>query len=117
MTLYVMRGWRAYSPEGERGGKVAAHGHGRRCAADGCATILSMYNSSIYCALHDRLEIASPRRAQSRPLEERTCPHCGRVFETNNPRRRFCSDRCRVVAFQRRKAAELAQQGSSGSAA
>jgi len=38
------------------------------------------------------------------PLEERACACCGEHFETVNPRRRYCSDRCRVRAFQLRQA-------------
>jgi predicted nucleic acid-binding Zn ribbon protein len=34
---------------------------------------------------------------------KRACPQCGDFFETANPRRRFCSDRCRVAAFQQRR--------------
>jgi hypothetical protein len=43
------------APERRRTGKghVESYGQGRVCAASGCATKLSQYNSSSVCWLHD----------------------------------------------------------------
>ena len=40
-------------------------------------------------------------------VREATCAHCGTAFETLNQARKFCSDRCRMAAFARRKRAAL----------
>jgi predicted nucleic acid-binding Zn ribbon protein len=31
------------------------------------------------------------------------CRHCGRTFEAKTARREFCSDRCRVAAWHRKR--------------
>lgn len=82
---------------------VRTYPRGRICREDGCATVLSAYNDSAFCALHERI----PRRSHRawRPAFERTCVHCGVAFETANEKRRYCSDRCRVAAFAQRKRA------------
>jgi hypothetical protein len=50
------------------------------------------------------------RRGELHPLREVACEHCGVTFETQNAHRRYCSDRCRMAAFARRKrAAQRAQ--------
>ncbi len=49
------------------------------------------------------------RRAR-RPLAERTCLNCGLAFESANDKRRYCSDRCRMTAFARRKRAAARQE-------
>ena len=51
-----------------------------------------------------RASPAASRRAW-RPAAERTCENCGVAFETANEKRRYCSDRCRMAAFARRKRA------------
>ena len=103
MSFYVTRGSRVYAPSAGNV-KVSAYATGRTCAADGCLTILSTYNPSAFCSVHEPQRLPRRRREiTSRPLEERACPHCGAIFETANLRRRFCSDRCRVAAFQRRR--------------
>ena len=44
------------------------------------------------------------------PTRDVACEHCGEVFQTANRARRYCSDRCRMAAFARRKrAAERAK--------
>ena len=106
MSFYLSRGSRVYAPDG-RGSRVQVHARGRICAVEHCATILSAYNPSRFCSLHDRQDPVRRQSARSRPVEERTCPQCGHFFQTTNPKRRFCSDRCRMAAFQvRRKRAE-----------
>lgn len=88
------------------GGRPARYAAGRRCATPGCSTILSVYNPASFCCLHDRR--AAPARTRRRPERPRmivvcTRPGCGKAFATDNPRRRYCSDRCRVKAFEDRQ--------------
>ena len=86
--------------------QVKSFGRGRVCVAGGCATILSAYNPSSWCAVHDRL---SPRARTGRgtrpPANSRACanPACGKAFETANERRQYCSDTCRAMAFYARQ--------------
>jgi hypothetical protein len=83
---------------------IPAYARGRVCAEPGCETHLSIYNPSPFCALHAVKGDAATRRAASRsPLEERVCGNCGGLFTTNNPRRRYCSDACRMKAWARRR--------------
>jgi hypothetical protein len=82
---------------------------GRVCGENECDTVLSSYNPSSFCALHDRP--VSPTRRTSRPVSELVCEHCGTAFETSNPQRRYCSDCCRMAAFARRKRATEGQGG------
>jgi hypothetical protein len=107
MILYSGRGPRALAVSGGRRVKVLLFAPGRVCAAPGCETILSTYNPSSYCALHQRQEPATRRQPGQRPQHEQACPECGQRFATSNPRRRFCSDHCRMAAFQRRRKAAL----------
>jgi endogenous inhibitor of DNA gyrase (YacG/DUF329 family) len=93
--------WRRAS-ETER---VRLYARGRVCAHPGCPTILSVYNPARFCAAH--LQQARPRRRQiSLVPHEVSCESCGTPFETSNPRRRYCSDRCRMAAFARRSRAQ-----------
>lgn len=86
--------------------QVRSFGGGRVCVAGGCATILSAYNPSSWCAVHDRL---SPRvrngHGTRRPTHSRACanPACNETFETANQRRQYCSDTCRALAFYARR--------------
>ena len=108
MIRYVTHGTPGFAPTSGRSVKVALYAPGRTCAADDCTTILSTYNSADYCAVHVRLHPpeTTPRGQRAKlPLIEGTCPECGHVFETNNPRRRYCTDACRATAFQRRRKA------------
>ena len=89
---------------------VRKYAEGRVCALDGCATVLSVYNGSRFCALHGRA--LRPARRARRPLSERTCANCGAAFETANPHRRYCSDRCRMAAFARRKRAAARRESA-----
>jgi hypothetical protein len=89
-------------------GRPRTYGGERVCAVSGCETRLSTYNPSSICSLHEGGWSAMPpaRRhpAQKRPEMERGCAYelCGRAFLTTNPSRRYCSDACRMRAFQGR---------------
>jgi hypothetical protein len=91
-------------------GGPRTYGAGRRCAADGCDTILSSYNPSALCSLHaggwDERPPREPRHSCTRPEQTRRCANalCSVEFTTANPSRVYCSDRCRMKAFQLRLA-------------
>jgi hypothetical protein len=102
VNLYLRHGSQAFAPGGGRV-KVHTYEPGRTCAALGCATILSTYNRSSYCALHNADEDGKSKHRVQRPLEERPCPQCGQLFATANPKRRYCGDPCRMAAFQGRR--------------
>lgn len=98
---------------------VTVYERGRVCAESGCSTMLSVYNPSPYCAAHAALAAPRPRIHQSHgPLSERCCANeaCNEVFVSGNPKRLYCCQRCRMVAFQRRRARatarEMARQGA-----
>jgi hypothetical protein len=99
--------------------RVRTYQSGRVCIVDGCCTRLSMYNPSPTCAVHTAIWRASLRKAQEaaprREPETRRCAHepCGREFVTTNPARKYCSDACRMRAFQARTVAAR-QLGSDG---
>jgi endogenous inhibitor of DNA gyrase (YacG/DUF329 family) len=95
-----LNAWRAVS----QADRVRAHRHGRICAHPDCDTVLSIYNPTKYCSMHVEA-LSSRRRGQIHPARDVTCEHCGSPFETRNERRRYCSDRCRMAAFARRKRA------------
>jgi hypothetical protein len=106
--MYAERGSRMYASGGGRRGRSPVRSAGRTCAADGCTTILSTYNHSEYCGVHERTVVRHRQHRRSRPPQpvlERLCPHCDDVFETTNPRRRFCSDACRIASWQRNQRA------------
>ena len=91
---------------GGRGEPVKTYGDGRICAAPGCMTVLSRYNPSEYCAHHSRSAgAAEHRQRRDAPLLTRRCAYepCGRTFTTSNAARKYCCDRCRMRAFQRRQ--------------
>ena len=91
--------------------RVTAFGRGRVCTADGCTTVLSEYNPSAYCVVHAEREATSrARRSRSAgsSLDRQTpaarqCARCEEWFDGANPRRVYCSDHCRVMAFYARK--------------
>jgi hypothetical protein len=80
---------------------VRTYARGRICRAGGCGTVLSAYNSSTFCAVHERA-LPRPGRAR-RQAVERACECCGASFETAREKQRYCSDRCRMADFVRRK--------------
>lgn len=90
-----------------QGSRVHSYQSGRICAHGDCDTILSVYNPSKYCTVHSRCTLGGRTRAMPRPITEVACGHCGSVFQTANPARKFCSDRCRMAAFARRKRAAV----------
>ena len=88
--------------------RTKTYGAGRVCAVEGCGTRLSAYNPSSVCALHGSGWSEDLRRStrRSRQREEitRTCAYepCGREVVTSNPAKKYCSDACRMKAFQAR---------------
>ncbi len=88
------------------GDRVRFYQNGRICGHSECETILSVYNPLKYCAVHAHLA-TERRRPTPRPVTEVACERCGLVFETANPARKFCSDRCRMAAFAQRKRAAV----------
>jgi predicted nucleic acid-binding Zn ribbon protein len=94
--------------------RVHAYPRGRVCAHEGCTTILSVYNPSAYCGAHAEHARSKRRRGELHPVREVACEHCGTAFETRNTHRRYCSDRCRMAAFARRKRAALRAQARLG---
>jgi len=88
--------------------KTKTYGIGRICIIDGCGTRLSAYNPSSVCALHGGAwqddYHRSARKASQREEIARRCAFepCGREFATTNPAKKYCSDACRMKAFQAR---------------
>jgi hypothetical protein len=87
---------------------IRTFGHGRVCSAEGCATVLSRYNPSDLCAVHEHRLISIedvPARRLLGPVLVARCAfdECDATFSTLNPRRKYCSDSCRMKAFQRRE--------------
>jgi hypothetical protein len=88
--------------------KTRTYGIGRICAMEGCGTRLSAYNPSSVCALHggawqDDFHHGA-RRSSRREEITRLCAlePCGREFLTANLAKKYCSDACRMKAFQAR---------------
>jgi hypothetical protein len=82
---------------------VRTYARGRVCRAGDCGTVLSAYNPSSLCALH---ECAPPRpRRARRQASEHACENCGASLETTRERKRYCSDRCRTADLARRNRA------------
>jgi len=88
--------------------KTRTYGVGRICKVEGCGTRLSSYNPSQVCALHGdgwKEEFHPGVRGVSHHEEmSRRCAFelCGREFVTTNPAKKYCSDGCRMKAFQAR---------------
>jgi len=88
--------------------KTKTYGIGRICIIDGCGTRLSAYNPSSVCALHGGAwqddYHRSARKASRREEISRRCAFepCGREFATTNPAKKYCTDACRMKAFQAR---------------
>lgn len=80
---------------------------GRICASLDCDTVLSIYNPSEHCTMHAREAPNTRSRVRERTVREATCDHCGAVFATTIRVQRYCSDRCRLAAFARRRRALL----------
>ncbi len=90
--------------------RVATYGADRLCSVDGCQTRLSRYNPSTVCAVHWRFapeaEDVFDRPKRRRGAEEIVgiCNYegCRAEFHTFNRARKYCSDACRMKAFQMR---------------
>jgi hypothetical protein len=88
--------------------KTRTYGVGRICMVDGCGTRLSAYNPSNVCALHggswQEEYHRTTRKTAQREEITRHCAfdHCRREFVTTNPAKKYCSDACRMKAFQAR---------------
>jgi endogenous inhibitor of DNA gyrase (YacG/DUF329 family) len=94
--------------------RVRTYSEGRVCAEPGCTTVLSVYNSSSRCSLHQRRAVVRLRRLEAEEMEHH-CSQCGAPFVTANLRRKYCSPRCRSHAFAaREKAMRRALQMESG---
>ena len=94
---------------GRRSDRVRIYREGRVCQEQGCGTVLSIYNPSSRCAVHQRRSDVIPLRRLESQEVERSCSQCGAPFLTTNPRRKYCSARCRSHAFaEREKAARRA---------
>ena len=99
------RGSWAPPASGRRSDRVRSYSEGRVCAEPGCSTLLSVYNPSSRCAIHQRrATVVRLRRLESAEVE-RHCFQCGAPFVTTNPRRKYCSARCRSHAFAAREKA------------
>lgn len=88
--------------------KAKTYGVGRVCAVEGCGTRLSSYNPSSRCAMHggawqEDLH-RGERKASQREEITRRCAFepCSREFATTNPAKKYCTDACRMKAFQAR---------------
>jgi hypothetical protein len=105
----TVHGRRAMASQDER---PRTYGTGRVRAVEGCSTVLSSYNPSALCCLHNRDWTVRPRPVErhTEGLTELigTCqnPLCGAEFVTTNPAKKYCDSRCRMQAFQRRLTAE-----------
>jgi len=92
---------------------------GRTCTVPECRTRLSVYNPSPTCAVHTELWRAGLRKsmesAARREPETRVCAYepCAREFVTANPARKYCSDACRMRAFQARTSRARHEHGKS----
>jgi hypothetical protein len=90
---------------------VAVCSRGRACGQGGCETILSIYNPTSYCSLHEhpQLAVAHPKRRDGNVVEKACAfERCGENFETSNAKRIYCNDRCRMAAFELRRRQERA---------
>jgi endogenous inhibitor of DNA gyrase (YacG/DUF329 family) len=103
-------------PTGRKSDRVRTYREGRVCSEPGCTTVLSVYNPSTRCALHQHQgTFVRLRRFESQEIE-RHCAQCGAPFVTSNPRRKYCTARCRSHAFAAREKAmrEFMQQADAG---
>lgn len=88
--------------------KTRTYGIGRICIVEGCGTRLSAYNPSSVCALHggewrDDFHRGTRKTSQREEITRRCAfDACGREFSTTNPAKKYCSDACRMKAFQAR---------------
>ena len=93
---------------GGRDEPVRTYGAGRVCAVEGCTTrLFRRYNLFPCCSLHAKSMPSTGGRRQRLdvPVVRRRCAYepCGCAFTTTNAARKYCSDRCRIRAFQKRQ--------------
>ena len=89
--------------------KTKTYGTGRICVVDGCGTTpfgVQPRRASAPCTAapgSDDFHRAA-RKASQREEITRRCAFepCGREFTTTNPAKKYCSDACRMKAFQAR---------------
>lgn len=97
--------------------RAARLAEARTCAADGCTTRLSIYNAQSYCYVHRSLASEPARRPRMLVAVSFTgnCAYepCGAPFETTNLARKYCSDRCRMLAFQARSVRARMREGQA----
>ena len=103
MSTPVTTSFNSWGKPVSQANAVRSHRRGRICAHEGCKTILSIYNPAEFCAAHMNQAQNRHGRVAEHPMKEAACKNCGSIFATDNPHRRYCSDRCRVAAFSRRK--------------
>ncbi len=100
--------------------KTRTYGIGRICVVEGCGTRLSAYNPSSVCALHggawrDDFHHGARKSSQREEIARRcSFDPCGREFSTTNPAKKYCSDACRMKAFQARVMAARRMETLSG---
>ena len=100
--------------------KTKTYGIGRICIVEGCGTRLSAYNPSSVCALHggawrDDFHHGTRKSCQREEISRRCAfDPCGREFVTTNPAKKYCSDACRMRAFQARVVATRRMDDVSG---
>jgi hypothetical protein len=88
--------------------RAKTYGVGRVCAVNGCGTHLSAYNPSSTCALHggswqNEYHHVSRKVSQREEITRRCAfEACSREFTTTNPAKKYCTDACRMKAFQAR---------------
>ena len=95
--------------------RVPVYGRGRVCAEPDCRTVLSSYNPSAYCWLHEGRRASTKGGQRKERVElDRICAFsgCERPFVSSNPVRIYCSDRCRMASFQKRHALHQQTQES-----
>lgn len=91
--------------------KAKTYGADRVCAVEGCGTRLSSYNPSSRCAMHGGAWQEDPRHSERKTSQReeisRRCAFapCSREFATTNPAKKYCTNACRMKAFQARATA------------
>lgn len=86
------KGKHARLPGDHQKDRVAARGV---CSVDGCGCM--RYDGNEWCYRH---------WIRNRPPEIRRCANCGTKMECATDKKRFCSNRCQQVDYQRRRQAQ-----------
>jgi hypothetical protein len=104
------QGGRVVAGAVDKRSRVHTYEAGRVCVVEGCETKLSLYNPAATCARHTASGSSRPDKPKARATQpeptQRSCAHgpCGREFLTTNATRKYCSDACRMRAWQSRQA-------------